>query len=87
MKRRSNGTRTIGTMDTVISPLFRTTAEPATQAEVTEGTTQEERKWVIKLPTLRKPTRVQLCAVSFADHPCVGRQRPPVKSDNIQSTP
>ncbi|GBO25476.1 hypothetical protein AVEN_269385-1, partial [Araneus ventricosus] len=52
-----------------MSRLFPTTAGPATPAEVPEGTTQQERKWVIKMPTLRKPTGVQRSAVSFGRPP------------------
>ncbi|GBM67372.1 hypothetical protein AVEN_169602-1 [Araneus ventricosus] len=48
----------------VISPLFPHDG-PATPAEVPEGTTQDERKWVINLPTLLKPTSAQWSAVYF----------------------
>ncbi|GBM80801.1 hypothetical protein AVEN_144530-1 [Araneus ventricosus] len=74
-------------VDTVMSLLFPTRARPATPTEVPEGTTQEERKWVIKLPTLRKPTGAHRSAVSLTDNPRVSRQRDGIKSDHIQSTP
>ncbi|GBM97349.1 hypothetical protein AVEN_27468-1 [Araneus ventricosus] len=56
-----------------------------------EGTTKDERKWVINLPTLLKPTRAQSKAVSFSfqwqDHSRLSRQIPPFKIDHNQSTP
>ncbi|GBM59634.1 hypothetical protein AVEN_60376-1 [Araneus ventricosus] len=71
----------------VMSPLFPTTAGQTTSAEVPEATTQDEHKWVINLPTSRKPTWAQRSAVSLTDHTRVSRQRPPVKIDHNQSTP
>ncbi|GBO14802.1 hypothetical protein AVEN_67762-1 [Araneus ventricosus] len=71
----------------VMSPLFPTTAILAIPAEDPEGTTQDERKWVINLPTLQKTTRPGGVRFLLTDHLCVSRQRPQVKIDRTQSTP
>ncbi|GBN61561.1 hypothetical protein AVEN_15084-1 [Araneus ventricosus] len=59
-------TSTSDLMLTMMSPLFPRLVVQTTPAEVPEGTTQDERKWVINLPTLRKPTRAKWRALPLA---------------------
>ncbi|GBM19470.1 hypothetical protein AVEN_259371-1 [Araneus ventricosus] len=68
-----------------MSPLFPRLVVQTTPVEVPEGTTQDERKWVINLTTLRKPARAQWRAVALAfsgKTTCLSRQRPPFKIEH-----